>query len=120
MQLLQAKIVEPLLKFKNDVENKTAEEITTAIYTFLEENKVREKLNNKIKYFMQINEIYVAEEYKKSFDLLIDLLDEMVLVFGKEKMSFSTYSNILQTGLKYSDLGKIPRIYRPSNNRRCR
>lgn len=105
---LRIKIVEPLLKFKKGVEKKYVKEITAAIYMFLEENRIREKLNEKITYFMQRNEIYMAEEYKKSFDLLIELLDEIVLVFGDEKMSFSTYSSILKTGLKNSDLGKIP------------
>ncbi|MCL2354808.1 MAG: hypothetical protein FWC68_02830, partial [Oscillospiraceae bacterium] len=93
---LRRKIADPLLKFKQDVESRTVKEITTALYTFLEENKIREKLNKKIDYFTQINEAYIAEEYKKSFDILIDLLDEIVLVFGEEKMSFASYSSILQ------------------------
>ncbi|MCL2341928.1 MAG: PD-(D/E)XK nuclease family protein, partial [Firmicutes bacterium] len=89
---------------------KTAKEITTAIYTFLVENKIEEKLNKKIEYFKQINESFLAEEYEKSYEILIDLLDEIVLVFGVDKMTFTEYNNVLQTGFKYSNLGKIPEV----------
>jgi len=106
---LRQKIIQPLLEFKKELEGrKTAREITTALYTFLQNNKVEEKLNRKIEYFRQIDEVYLAEEYEKSFEILIDLLDEIVLVFGDDKMTFTEYNNILQTGLGCSDLGKIP------------
>lgn len=36
------------------------------------------------------------------------VLDEIVLVFGNEKVSFDKYMQILKTGLASSDLGKIP------------
>ena len=85
---LRGKITQPLLKFKQDIEQRSVKQITSALYMFLEENKIREKLNSKIKELTQINEIYIAEEYKKSYDIIIDLLDEVVLIFGEEKMSF--------------------------------
>ena len=38
----------------------------------------------------------------------MNVLDEIVLVFGDEKVSFDKYMQILKTGLSSSDLGKIP------------
>lgn len=47
---LRRKIVEPLLKLKTSLdESKLAEEITTKLYRFLEENQIREKLEEKQK-----------------------------------------------------------------------
>ncbi|MCI8384608.1 MAG: hypothetical protein HFJ33_07125 [Clostridia bacterium] len=50
----------------------------------------------------------LANEYIASYKIIIELLDEIVLVFGKDKMTMDQYSKILKVGLKNSELGKIP------------
>jgi len=98
LNILRKIVVTPLIELKQKIEKGTAKEIGAAIYNFLEEENIREKLNSKIKHFMQLGEIYSAEEYKKSFDSVVDILDEMVMIFGGEKISFSAYSKILRSG----------------------
>jgi len=108
---LQKKIVEPLLEFKNSFKNeKTAEEISEKIYKYLIKNNIQEKLNEKIKKLEIIGEIEKAEEYKASSDILVDLLDEIVVFFKNEKMSFEKYREILKVGLSSKELGKIPQV----------
>ena len=108
---LRKTVTMPLLELKKDLDSKkTAKEITTALYMFIEKNNIREKLNRKIEQLLNIGETYLAEEYKKSFNILIDILDEIVLVFAEDRITFDKYKNILQTGLKNSDLGKIPQV----------
>lgn len=111
MNYLRQAIVKPLLEFKEAfLGRKTAREIATAIYTFLEENNIKEKLNSKIEELRKIDEIYLADEYKKSYDIVINLLDEMVLIFEDTQLTFEDFTNLLKVGLSYSKLGKIPQV----------
>ena len=108
---LRKKIVEPLMEFKNSFnKEKTAKEISEKIYKYLLKNNIPEKLNKKIKKLEKIGEIEKAEEYKSSINILVDLLDEIVIFFKDEKMSFDKYKEILKVGLANKELGKIPQV----------
>lgn len=106
---LRKEIVEPLIKFKNSFkEQKTAKEISEKIYTYLLENNIPEKLNEKTEKLEKLGEIEKAKEVKASFNTLIDVLDEIVVFFENEKMTFNKYKEILKIGLSNKELGKIP------------
>lgn len=107
---IRKEIVEPLLKLKENIdEEKTAENVTRNLYNFLQEQKIEEKLRQKINYLEEQGMIDLANEYANSYQVLINVLDEIVLVFGKDKMTLdSKYAQILKTGLQNSGLGKIP------------
>lgn len=106
MENLRKLVVAPLLKFKNEVsENKTVFEITKHIYNFLIDNKINEILDRKIK---QYNSIEISDEYNTSFKVLVNVFDELVLLFKDEKITFEKYKELLQIGIKNSELGKLP------------
>lgn len=107
---IRKEIVEPLLKLKENIdEEKTAENVTRNLYNFLQEQKIEEKLRQKVNYLEEQGMIDLANEYANSYQVLINVLDEIVLVFGKDKMTLdSKYAQILKTGLQNSGLGKIP------------
>lgn len=107
---IRKQIVEPLLKLKERIdEEKTAENVTKNLYNFLQEQNIEEKLKQKITYLEAQGMIDLANEYVNSYQVLINVLDEIVLVFGKDKMTIdSKYQQILKTGLQNSGLGKIP------------
>ena len=106
---LRRKIVNPILKFKENINReKSTENISSAIYNFLIENEIDKKLQEKMKFLIQEGNIDLANEYKASWDIVIKILDEIVLVFENEKMPFDKYMQILKTGIKNSSLGKIP------------
>ncbi len=62
----------------------------------------------------------MVQEYKESYEILINVLDEIVKIFKDENITINQYSNILKQGLKASSLGKNTRNTRPGNNGRCR
>ncbi len=102
-------IVEPLIDLKEKIKrNKDATSITKTIYDFLEGNNVKEKLNEKIKYLNKINEKELAKEYVSSYEALIRVFDEIVLVFKNQNMSFENYRKILKKGLEEESIGTIP------------
>jgi len=106
LENLRQGIVNPLVKFKEEVsKNKTAEEITKYIYNYLISNEINIILDNKLK---KINDIDINNEYNTSYKILINVLDEIVAIFGNQKMNFDTYKEILQVGFSESELGKIP------------
>lgn len=106
---LRKKIVQPLMNFKDKLDKtKTCTQISKAIYEFLIENKIDIKLNKKINELQNIGLIDIANEYKTSWDTLINVLDEIVLVLKEDKISFEQYYKILKVGLQNSGLGKIP------------
>lgn len=106
---IRKRIVEPLLSFKNRlVGKKTFKEITKAIYEFLLQNKIDQKLEKKSKDLEVKKEIEVAQEYISGWNLITNLFNEMVLIFGEEKVTFEKYAERLKIGIKNTGLGKIP------------
>lgn len=102
-------IVNPLLKFKDNLlGTNSAKEITKRLYEFLIENGIDEKLRKKQDELIELNKSEIATEYETSWKIIMQVLDEIVLVFGDEKINFDRYMQILKTGLGNSDLGKIP------------
>lgn len=109
LNALRNQIVKPLLKFKEKlVGRKNCLEISKALYEFLLDNKIDKKLYNKITALEEIGQIDIANEYRVSWDILIQILDELVLVLADEKVTFDEYAKLLKIGLQNSGLGKIP------------
>ena len=50
----------------------------------------------------------MANEYKKSYEIVISLLDDIVETFGDTETTIEKYINSFKVGLKNSSLGKIP------------
>lgn len=106
---IRKQIIEPLVALKKNIEKeKTAMNITKQIYTFLQEQQIEEKIARKVKWLEENGLIDLANEYVESYNIILEILDEIVLIFQEDKISIDTYSKILKVGLKNSELGKIP------------
>lgn len=103
---LRKQIIEPLNNLKSKFG--TVKETTKAIYEFMQEQQIEQKIASKIKNLQEIGQIDLANEYQESYKIILEIFDEMVLVFGNEKLCIQKYTQILKTGLKNSELGKIP------------
>lgn len=103
---MRKQIIEPLLALKKKIG--TVKETTKAIYEFIQEQNIENKINTKINELQEIGQIDLANEYLSSYKIILDIFDEIVLIFGNEKLSTDKYMQILRTGLKNSELGKIP------------
>ena len=109
LEEIRKEIVIPLIKLKSEIDkNKTAENISKILYEFLLKQEINLKIQNKIEQLKQIGQIDLAKEYKSSLQTIIDILDEIVLVFKDDKMSIDKYAQILKVGFKNSTLTKIP------------
>lgn len=106
---IRKKIITPLLHLKEEIDKKkNAKEISKKIYEYLIKNNIKLKLNKKIYDLKNIGENQIAEEYKNSADILVEVLDEITAFFQDEIMTIDTYKEILKIGLKNKEAGKIP------------
>ncbi len=106
---LRKQIIMPLIELKESIKKeKTAINITKSLYEFIQNQKIEEKVISRISKLEEEKNIDLANEYKSSYQVLIEILDEIVLIFNEEKVSLDNYSKILKIGLKNSGLGKIP------------
>lgn len=106
---LRKQLVEPILALKEKMNhNKTVENITKCFYYFLQEQKIEEKITYKVHELEEKSMLDLAKEQVTSYKIILDLLDEMILVFGEDKTTIDRYSKLLKIGLKNSELGKIP------------
>ncbi len=109
LEQIRKELVEPLIQLKKKIdENKTTENISKQLYQFLIEQKVNEKIAQKINELKQIGKIDLANEYISSIQTIIEILDEIVLVFKDDKITLDKYAQILKVGFKNSSLTKIP------------
>ncbi len=106
---LRKKIVNPLIDLKKKMEEqKTAQQITAKLYEFLEENNIKQRLQEKIKVLSSNEEIKYANEYSSCWNIMIEILDEINLVFADQIMTFEDYRQILKSGLEVGSFGEIP------------
>ena len=106
---IREKIITPLIELKNELAgSKTVKNITTKLYEFLIKNNIDKNFELKINELEEIGEVEKAKEYETSFKLIMDIFDEIVLIFGEKKVSFDKYADLLKIGLGNTGLGKIP------------
>lgn len=106
---LRKKIILPLLKLKEEIQKeKTAKNITKLIYKFIQENNIEEKIKRKQEELEEKGLIDLSNEYKESYQIIIEILDEIVTIMQETKMTIDQYYQMITVGLKNSGLGKIP------------
>lgn len=87
----QNEIIMPLLEIKQSLTGtKTADKISQKLYKFILENT-------------EDKEIEV-----ESFNIVVEVLEEIADLFKDENMSFDTYIRLLKTGISGKEIGQIP------------
>ena len=105
---IRKRAVGPLLAFKEKCyKNMNGKNLSKAIYEFFIENEIDKKLQEKAKKLEEYNQD-LATEYEASFNTVIKILDEIVKVFGDEKITFEKYASFLKISFSENGLGKLP------------
>ena len=87
---------------------KTVLDITTALYQFLVDNHLQEKVKELEEYFVNSNEHVLAKEYAQIYHIVMDLFDKMVELLGDEPITIKEYMELVDAGLTDSKVGVIP------------
>ena len=109
VKAVRKQVITPLVSLKEKMNaSKTYEDLTKKLYLFLLEQNIQEQLQAKAEELEKLGNLELAGLYEMSWNTVIEVLEELVMVFGKETVSFENYLLLLKTGLKTASLGKIP------------
>ena len=105
------------VKFMSEIEqimsvlkkrSKTVEEVTIALYNFLVDKELQQKVKAYEDMFEKQGELALEKEYAQIYRIVMDLFDQFVELLGKEKISLKEYSDLLDAGLETAKVGIIP------------
>jgi len=106
---IKRKIATPLQDFyKKFSKSKNIKEACGTVYDFLVEMKLSQKIQKLIEKFKQEKEFDTANQYAQVWDIVVDVLDQMVEVMGEEKVTVEQFAKILSIGFDEYQIGSIP------------
>ncbi len=109
LNLAREKFVIPFLKLEKRIKNKkTIGEISKAIFEFLKELKVPEKLESWIDLLREQGAYEYVNENTQIWNIVLDILDQLVEIMGDQKVSLKKYSRMVEEGFSSVELGIIP------------
>ncbi len=109
---IRKRIIVPLVELKNDInKNSNVENTTMILYEFLLKNNITLGIEEKANQLLKTGHEELASEYIYSWKILINVFDEIVSIFGKEKFDFEKYMNLIRNGLYNSNLCKPLETY---------
>ena len=87
---------------------KKGTQMCEGLYEFLCQLNIPQKVEQWIEEFKEIGELDKANEYSQIWDIIIDVLDQIVEVIGEESLSMDVFAKILSAGFKEYAVGVIP------------
>lgn len=109
INITRLKIVEPLIEFDKKLKNsKNAREMCTAIYEFLCNTQIPDRIEEWIDEFKKNEELDKINEYKQIWDVTMKVLEQIVEVMGEEEMDLDQLSKVLSIGFNSYEVGVIP------------
>lgn len=104
------KVLEPIIKLQDKLKrtNKTVRDICTYVYEFLLDINIEETLEKLINNFNEKGDLEIAKEYSQVWQIVVDILDQMVELMGDEKISLDKYMKVISLGFDEYELGLVP------------
>jgi len=103
---IRKKIITPLEKLKSEIRKTTDSGlICMNIYQFIKDNDISRHIKNIISLYTSRNEIYLANEQKKIWDFLMDIINDMYEVLKEKEIPLKQFGMIfrqLMSQAKYS------------------
>lgn len=106
---IRPRVVLPLADFRSKTKGRnTAKEICTALFDFLCEIGVPDKIEQKVEEFKALGEQEIANEYSQVWNIVMEVFDQVVEVIGDERLSLEKFNEVLAIGLGEYQMGLIP------------
>ncbi len=87
---------------------RTAGEMVHALYDFIVQNEIQQKLADYEHRFKEKGDLARAKEYGQIYPMVIDLLDQIYGLLAEEEMERREFADILDSGLTEISVGTIP------------
>ena len=102
-------IITPLIEFKEKLKGGcTTTKICTSLFEFLETINVYKTIEMWIENFKKEGAQDLVTEYSKIWNLVMELLDQMVEVLGTETLTLEDFVKVLSMGFSKHKMGLIP------------
>lgn len=102
-------VVLPLQAFEKRVKrSKTGQDLCAAVFRLLEETGAAGKLEEWSRSAQQEGRAGAAREHRQLWGAVLDLLDQIHEMMGREAMDFDLFAGVLETGLAELRLGLVP------------
>lgn len=102
-------VMAPLWSFFEGMQGKMNSRLfCTKLYRFLCDMKIPEKIEKKIEEFKSIGELSLASMYSQIWNIIIDVLDQIVEVMGDEECDIEYFSKLLASAISEYKLSIIP------------
>lgn len=107
-ETVRKSIVEPVLKFKENIKNKNGREITALLYELLSEMQIQESLNKMYDVLENREENGLGAEQIRIWNLLMEAFDKTVAIIGDTNLSAKRYYELLSIQISAIELSQIP------------
>lgn len=87
---------------------KTVTDISVALYEFLVQENMQQKMISYEEQFQKSGELVLAKEYAQIFRIVIELIDKFVELLGEESIPLKEYCDLLDAGFEEAKIGVIP------------
>ncbi len=97
----------PLMRPKRD-KKATGKELVCALYEFIVNAAIEEKLAAYEQYFTEQGDLVRAKEYAQIYRLVMQLLEQICGLLGEEELEIREFADILDAGFAEIKVGTIP------------
>jgi len=106
---LRRRITEPIIRLSEGIGGvRSAEEKLRSLYSFLEEVRLPQRLNEKTADFGKRGEKRLADEYSQIWDIIINAMEQIYDLLGQTKLSADEFRKVFVLVLSSYDIGVIP------------
>ncbi len=101
--------ISPLIKFKDTcTDNATGEQIAQAVYVLLRDIDAGENLKELALLYQKNDNIALALEQERIWDMLMDILDKLAITIGDKRIDICRFAELFDCILSVYDMGSIP------------
>ena len=107
LDALRRRVVEPLERWKKN-NNKTGRGQAIALYTYLEDIGLPERLQQRVDELKKRGEPALADEYRQLWEILCAALEQCAQLLEDEEMELEQFAPMFRLVLSQYDVGSIP------------
>lgn len=106
---IRDRVKRPLIDFYLEIKNsKNIKDTCSAIFNLLTNLNVYDKIEKWVEDFRKSGDLDLANEYSQIWNIVNELLDQIVEVIGEEDLKLEEFIKVLNTAINEYDIGVIP------------
>ena len=106
---IKDKVLSPIITLQEKLKGKNkVQDICRYLYEFLLYINMPETIENLVINFKNKGELDIANQYSQVFNIVVEILDQMVEIMGEESISLDKFVKLISLGFDEYELGLVP------------